>query len=137
MSIELYFTARVENGKMINLNRDKLNTQIHYFEGKDIEIIIRKKKRSRTNQQNKAQWWYYTELGNYLGYTPEEMHEICKFKFLKRDGYNEESKEHIEYYKSTSSLTISEHSEYLDKIRIWASSLGFYLPEPNEIKNLQ
>lgn len=133
--LELYFTATVDNGKITNLNRNKLSTQIKYFDGKDIEIIIRKRRRSRTNQQNRAQWWYYTELGNYLGYNPEEIHELCKFKFLKKESYNEDTKEHFVYLRSTSSLTTEEHSEYLENIRRWSSEMGFYLPEPNEIKN--
>lgn len=43
-SFEIYFTGRVENGELQGIPRKKLSGQLKHLEGKDIELIIRKKK---------------------------------------------------------------------------------------------
>ena len=91
----------------------------------------------RTTPENKYYWGVVIDLlSDELGYTPEEMHEILKIKFLcykihlkHKDG----SVEEITYGKTTKDLTTKEFEEYLTKIRTWASAdLGILIPLPNE-----
>ena len=70
-------------------------------------------------------------LSEETGYTPDEIHEVLKWKFLKKEvTINGES---CISTKSTRDLSTAEFEDYLDQIRVWASSeLGILLREPHE-----
>lgn len=78
----------------------------------------------------------YKILSEHTGFSPEEIHEVCRHKFLKdwvllqkKDGAYTE----VESAKSTTSLSTSDMEKYLESIRIWASAdLGCFIPLPNE-----
>lgn len=93
------------------------------------ETKIRK---PRSTPQNRYLWGVvYELLSAHTGYTTDEIHEICKHKFLK--AFIEIAGEEIEITKSTTSLTTVEMENYLTKIREWASiHLQLSIPEPNE-----
>lgn len=76
-------------------------------------------------------------LCEHTGYSPEDMHEIVKHKFLKRTIWLQHNtdgvKEMQEITKSTTSLSTAEMEKFLSDIRAWASfCLGVNIPEPNE-----
>lgn len=94
--------------------------------------------KQRSNNQNR---YYYGVcirlLCEHTGYTPEEVHEVLKHKFLRKTlwiQHNHEGvKEMTEITRSTISLKTKEFEEYLTSIRQWASlCLGVNIPEPNE-----
>lgn len=89
------------------------------------EIEIKPFKFSRSGQQNKRYWKLIEELGNFLGYNDQEMHELCKYKFLsyKHDMLGDE----MIVVPSTAKLTIKEFVEYTSKIEQFAFTLGFKL----------
>lgn len=67
-------------------------------------------------------------LSNHIGFTPDEMHEILKHKFLR----HKEQKGYV-IPQSTTSLSTIEFENYLTQIREWAViDLGVLIPEPNE-----
>jgi len=74
----------------------------------------------RSERQNKYYWrWVVLLLGNDLGYTKMEMHEILKHRFLA---------------DSTKELNREEFNIYLETIRCWAmQELNIKIPLPNEI----
>lgn len=129
---KLDFNGYVRNEKMFIRNRSDFDNAIKRFDGKDVEIIVQKKRLVRSLQQNKLWWLYVTILSNELGYEKEEMHEICKFKFLKRERVIEKTGEIIEYLESTTRLTRTEFSEVVEALIRWAASMGIVLPEPNQ-----
>ena len=92
---------------------------------KSWEIEIKPFKFSRSIQQNKRYWKLIEELGNFLGYDDQEMHELCKYKFLsyKHDMLGDE----MIVVPSTAKLTIKEFVEYTSKIEQFAFTLGFKL----------
>jgi hypothetical protein len=94
--------------------------------------------KQRSNPQNNTYWKLCVEpLSEYLeGYTREEVHELLKHKFLSEARYvkNKEGEvEEIKITKSTTVLSTKEFNEFMSAIRIWASSLGCWLSEPNEV----
>lgn len=93
--------------------------------------------KNRSNNQNRYMWGVvYETLSNHLGYTPEEIHEICKHKFLKGwlTLHEKSGAKEIEITKSTASLNTVEMENYLTKIREWASiELTCWIPDPNEV----
>jgi len=80
---------------------------------------------NRSTQQNRRYWALNKELGNFLGYDENEMHELLKYKFLSYK--TEMLGEEIPVIPSTSKLTIKEFVEYLAKVERFAVDLGFKL----------
>jgi hypothetical protein len=57
----------------------------HYqtLEGQEIQIIVEKRKHSRTLLQNAYLWGVvYKLIADHTGFTPKEVHDYCKRKFL-------------------------------------------------------
>lgn len=72
-------------------------------------------------------------LSDHTGFTPEDMHEILKHKFLERHVVVQEKSRDdiIRIPKSTKILTTEEFKVYLEQIKEWASiDLGVVLPDP-------
>jgi len=129
---EIYMTGKVVNGEMQGIPRTRLREELKHFEGKPIELIVRRKKKHRSNDQNRLWWVYQKMLGDYLGYDKDEMHEICKYKFLKTEIADESTGEVFEYIKSTSKLSTVEFAELIERLYKWSSeTFGVVLPPPN------
>ena len=86
------------------------------------------KKETRSDRQNRYMWGVvYTVIGNDLGYEIEEVHQIFGEKFLSYE------KNGRVFIKSTASLSVKGMEEYLEKVRMYASTdLSIIVPLPNE-----
>jgi hypothetical protein len=127
--MDIIFKGKINNGK-IQLNKpDQFKSHLTSLEDNDIQVIVRKDRKNRTDQQNKYYWGAIIEiLGKELGYTPEEMHEALKWQFLKKNGI-------IPTVRSTTELSTSDFKEYIEKIKIWAAEeMDIFLPDPDEIE---
>lgn len=131
MTDKLEFNGYVKGGKMFIRNRHDFDKSIKMFEGKQIEIVVQKKRNVRSLQQNRLWWLYVTIISESLGYEKDEMHDILKFKFLKRERVVESTGEIIPYLESTTRLTRSEFSNVVDAVIRWAAEMDIVLPEPN------
>lgn len=122
------FTGKVDRGKVVLDNPNRYSVHLSKYEGKRVELVLRLQKSQRSLNQNRYYFGVCLEiLSQHLGYTSDEMHEICKFKFLKT------MKAGLEYVRSTTKLNTSEMEEYLEKIRKWADiELNCFVPLPNE-----
>ena len=133
MDHEIFYTGQVKDGKIVGIPRKRINEELAYFEGKHIEVVIRKRKRQRTTQQNRLYWLYVEIIGEQLGYSKDECSEILKFKFLKTESVNEQTGECFEYIRGTSSLSTVEFLEFIENISQWvAQAFGIVLPAPDE-----
>lgn len=125
------FIAKVEKGKLVFEAPIRFTNHLRQFEGQKVEIEVKKLRSQRSSNQNSYYWAIIIELLyqhlKETGHTREEIHEICKFKFLRK--YSEDG---LEFVRSTTSLNTSEMETYLEDIRRWASLLELYLPLPNE-----
>lgn len=88
---------------------------------------IREQKSKRSNEQNSRYWKLLTEFGKHLGYTQDEMHDICRFKLL-RNAVEIEG-ERLPLLKTTTKLTTKDMAEYQEAIELWAGKLGYYFVE--------
>ncbi len=88
------------------------------------QVIVREWKSKRSNDQNSRYWKLLTEFGKYLGYTQDEMHDICRFKFL-RNAIDIEG-ERLPLLKTTTKLTVAEFTDYMESIERWGHEMGFY-----------
>lgn len=130
MKLEYY--SEVKNGHLSKSVRNKIASELLQFEGKRVEIRIEKLKSKRSIQQNRYWWLAMTILGNELGYSKEETHELMKFKFLKRERVIEKTGEILEYIESTTTLSKSDFADMVTDMVRWAASMGIVIPLPGE-----
>ena len=125
----------VKNGKVQFEDLYKFNQHLAAYEGRKAWLTIGGRKNNRSNNQNAYYWGVVLDmLGKYLGYFPDEIHEVLKQKFLPKKSLVFKSEEII-IAESTTTLDTQGFEDYLEMIRTWASSeLQFYIPLPNEIE---
>jgi hypothetical protein len=136
MTAELIYFCKVnaETGEWDGLPKTKFRKEVaRLFGGESIEIIIHKKKKHRSVQQNRYYWLIVTMLSDHTGFTKDELHAILKSKFLRTEKASEQSGLIYEYIKSTTELTTVEYMDYLESVRQFAvEEFDIQLPEPNE-----
>lgn len=103
----------------------RLNDLLDSDDPDNWQVLIKKRPDSRSVEQNARLWMLYTSIGDYLGYTAEEVHQLMGYKFLLIEKYV--GKEKITLIRSTTKLSVKEMSEYQDKICAWASHFGWSL----------
>lgn len=80
------------------------------------DFIIMDKDHTRSPDQNSLLWGVvYKGISDTTGYTCEELHDICRSRWLVDENGE---------LMSTASLTKKEFTEYIDKIINWSKSLG-------------
>jgi len=122
----------ITNGKTILDNPDRFLMYLSLLEGKRIDLTIKEHKSQRSLNQNSYYWGVVLKtLSEKTGYTADEMHEICRYMFLK--SFKTIGDKEREYVKSTTELSTAEFEEYLEKTRRWATvELSCYIALPNE-----
>jgi hypothetical protein len=129
----LTYYSDVKNGRLQKNVSEIIAKELRQFEGKRIELSIKKLKSKRSGQQNKLWWVYVTIIASELGYDKNEMHEILKFKFLKKEKVNEKTGEILEYIGSTTKLNKSDFADMISDLIRWAAeTFDIVLPAPNE-----
>lgn len=135
MTAELRYFAKVSpSGEWGGLPKKKLRQEVaRLFGGQSIEIVIHKKKKHRSVQQNRYYWLVCTMISEYTGFSKEEIHAILKSRFLKVEKVNEVSGVIYDYIKSTTELSTVEYEQYMDSVRQFAAEeFGMNVPMPNE-----
>jgi hypothetical protein len=102
------------------------------FEGKKIELTLRKSNSTRSLQANAYYWGVVVKLiADHCGYDSAELHEALKYKFLSNHEADETGLVRI---KSTASLTVDEFIRYTNDVVIWAArDLQVYIPAPGDV----
>jgi hypothetical protein len=137
------FTSEIKNGRMSRRVANDIAICLQSFEGKSVEVSIAKKKKSRSNEQNKYYWScvvpilrnHLNELGN--KFSVEQTHDLLKFKFLK-EAVRVNDDEFIDRIKSTTELSTTEFMEFILEIQEWCLQMfDLTIPAPNEQVNLE
>ena len=127
------FYGEVKKEKLILFNEAYFKNELKHYEGKKIILKLEQYRNKRSINQNNYYWGVVIKLlSDELGYFPEEMHEVCRQKFLTTGKFLIGGDEYV-VTKSTGDLKTSEFEEYLSQIRIWASTMEIVIPLPNEI----
>lgn len=104
------------------------------LEGKRVSITIKPEDSDRTEKQNRYYWGVIVRLlSDYTGHTPDEMHEILKYKFNPRvidvDGLD------VTVGGSTREMSTKEFIYYNERIQTWASTtLSVTIPNAGEVE---
>lgn len=124
-------SGRVEKGKLILNNPNRYLVHLVRFEGKEVELVLRKKKSQRSLNQNAYYWKIIVEvIGQELGYDKDEVHQALKNKFASR--YDEQTG--LTIVESTAKMDTVRFIKYTDDIKRWAAEfLNIYLPDPNQV----
>lgn len=127
-----------DNGVLHIQNRKRLEEWASQYPGKQVLIKIERRGVKRSTQQNRYLWGIVYEevrLGFLnIGYemTAEEVHYFLKERFNSVTVENKEGVI-IEMPGSTTQLTKTQFSEYIEKIaRFAAEYLSVKIPAPNE-----
>ena len=136
---DIVASGQIRAGKLFVRNRRAFDLQIAQMrEGTEVEVSVTRRRATRSLQQNKFLWGVvYEYLSAHTGYTADEIHDICKAKFLPKrlavcDGNGEVVDEFV-IGGSTRPLNKIEFSEYVESIRRWAAAdLDCNIPDPNE-----
>lgn len=102
------------------------------------EVHVARLQANRSPQANRYYWGVVIgALADHTGYTPNELHELLKMKFLPKslaltDG-NGEIKGEFVMGGSTRALTVAEFHRYIEDVRRFAAEeLQVTTPDPGE-----
>ena len=138
--MKITYYSNVKDGKLQKNVSEQIRSDLKHFEGKRVEVTIQKLKSSRSQQQNRYLHLLFTMFANeFTALTgnkipTEQWKELLKYKFAKRDKFDEETGEVVgEYIQHTSEMSKTELSNFVDDIiRYGAEKYSFNLPYPNE-----
>lgn len=135
---EIVTTGSVRHGRVQMRNRTAVMAQLARMKDCELVITFTPRRAARSDLQNRWYWGVIVELlSEHTGYTPDEIHEVCKAKFLPKrlavsDG-NGEIKGEFVIGGTTTRLNKHEFGEYCEAIRRWAADdLGVVIPDPDE-----
>ena len=122
------FVGTVINKKIHIDMRQTFDRYVSLLDGKRVVVEVKKFRKNRSDAQNRFWWGVCIDiLSKHCGYTPEEMHDAIKYKFLPIE------KNGLKSCKSTTSLTTEEFNNLIGRVQMWAAEeLSLYIPDPNE-----
>lgn len=143
---ELTYYGEVTDAGEIHLPKKMRAELAQAFQGKPIEVTVKRKRKRRSSPQLRYYWGCIVrditaalrDLDPETGWTPDGVHEVLKGRFLPlvrewREFANEDTGEAIREPLTTTKLTTAEEEIYHDHCRKWASEfLGIDIALPNE-----
>ena len=111
------FTGSIKDGVLKLHDREGVKRCVSKIEG-DVWIDIKEAPKMRSIEQNNYYRHIIREMGNHLGYSEDEMHDVIKQKFE---------------IQSTKDLTKEDFSELLDRIIRFSANLGFAIQDPRRL----
>lgn len=134
MAAALQLIVPVEAGElaMSDGQRATIRNYLKLFDSRTVAVRLSKPTIARSLNQNSYYWGVVlTTIATETGNSTEDVHIAVKDMFLPRKFVKLGNRE-INIRKTTVDLTTAEFTQYIEQIRVWASSeLGLNLPEPN------
>lgn len=98
--------------------------------GYPLDVEVREHKRTRTKKQNSLYWSLLGIIAKDKGYDTEDLHLALKIRFL---GTQEKTIAGQVYTvpNSTTKLTTTQFTEYVDRVYALGAELGVKLPQPS------
>ncbi len=123
---------------------------LNVLQSGEYNVYICSKRKNRSMPQNRYYWGVVLfVISKETGINPEELHEYFKHRFALKTEFhveknmavtqagllvlNEISLKVQELSRPTKLMSTKDFTEYLDRIIVWASEKGMYIPKPNEI----
>ena len=139
VNIDVVASATVKGGRLHFHNRRQFDEQVRQFrEGAQVEIAVTVRRTVRSLQQNAYYWGVVIQvISDHTGYTPDEVHEFLKMKFIPKrlalsDG-NGEIRDEFVIGGSTRKMNTIQFGEFMEDCRRFAAeTLDCFIPDPNE-----
>jgi len=135
-------TAKVQANKLVMDNKELFQWDLSNFEGKNIELMIKGLRNTRSNRMNRYYWgvlmkaltdFFNLEQTFNKKINVETTHELMKMKFLGTNIYRLPNGEDLEALEASSTLTNEEFIAYFENIIAWSAEMfGLIIPKPNE-----
>ena len=91
-------------------------------------IEANKPKSKRSNPQNALYWMWMSGIGDFVGYTKNDMHECFLAKFAPTKEVLDET-----IQITSSSMDSGQMTQYMNEIKRWAwDELEMVMPEPED-----
>jgi hypothetical protein len=126
--------ATIKDGKLILRNQQIFEEELRDLSG-DVTLTVAEGRATRSGQQNRYYWSVVCKLiSDFTGYTPEEVHEYYKKKFLSNKKHIVIGDDGLDVEMlTTTRLNTKEFEDYCENIRRHASmELQVNIPEPNQ-----
>jgi len=135
----MYFDGKVdlETKRAKFYDQDAVSRYIASLAGHPIRVKIEKGGK-RTEQQNKWLWGVaYKLIADHTGYTPEEIHEVCKQKFNPRAVMisNKTTGETETFIVGGTTTQLNKREEwelYKERVQQLGAELGVIIPDPDQ-----
>lgn len=128
------FLGFVERSKLTLDDRPGFMDYMRTFEGREVEITIRKRRSQRSLDQN-AYWWAVPVriLADHCGYSDEQMHYALMGACF---GYTAgPTGSQIPNKPSSSHLTVEEFTRLIEWVLIFGpTELGCIIPSPEKVE---
>lgn len=132
-------TGYLRSGRLEIRRKRQMQAALGRMRDGEVLITIARHHATRSLQQNRWYWGVIVELlAEHTGYTPDEIHEVLKAKFLPKkialaDGNGEIQGEYV-IGGTTTRLNKLEFGEYCEAIRRWAAEeLAVVIPDPEAL----
>lgn len=127
----LQYPARLVAGGEVIPNNPRIRGHLAFYDPCEVIVHIERRRRGRSKEQNAYYWAVVLpEISAHTGYTPEELHEIFKTRYLARKRVWRGGE--ITTVKSTTTLTTNEFAEFLTDVIVEARDLGIDVPEADK-----
>ena len=127
---QIYGLGKIEKGKLTLKNKQIFQQELAALSG-DVVVTVAEGRGKRSDGQNRWLWGVaYKILADHTGYTEEEIHEICKYKFNRKEFHLGD--ESYELGGSTRQMSTTEFMDYKTSIQQFGATLGCVIPDPNE-----
>jgi hypothetical protein len=126
------FQGRVDEvGVLVIAEAARWRARLARMHGKDVEIRVALRPEAHSLNQLAYLWGVvYSTFAEHIGQDSQQTHEDCKAHILL--SWEDGKLGRTPRIKSVSELTMSELSDYIDRVRTLAAGLGCYIPGPNE-----
>lgn len=140
-SRQVVISSAVKNGRLTSTPaKNRIQKCIEEHEGKQIEIIIRRRRKHRSNMQNAYYWAVVVPIiqqgiSDCWGetYSKEKTHDLLKAEFLYVEKVNEDTGEIIRIIRSTKECSTVEMMEYIEECKKFATEwFGVSIPDAGE-----
>ena len=139
---DLRHTGKVVNGKLQLDNKELFLWDIENFDGKNVELVIKGVKNTRSLQMNSYYWGvviksatdhFNKEMTFDKKVSPDFVHELFKYQFLGTKKIQVPGGQIVEVLNSSADTDNQEFIAYFENIIKWcAEYLGIEIPLPNE-----
>lgn len=129
-------TGLVKAGRLEIRKRKQFKESLRRMRDGAVRVTVERVHATRSLQQSRYYWGVVVELlSDHTGYTPDEIHELLKAKFIPKklavtDGNGEIVGEFV-IGGTTTKLNKIEFGEYIESIRQWAAEIGVVIPDPD------